>query len=255
MSNIGIAISSRNRPAHLNVCLAHFIAYSPTNHNVNILVCDDNSTEDNALENKRICSHWGVNYYYHTQRIGIAANKNFGLAMMQNNHCIFLFDDDSFPNDVSWSDTYITSMHRNHVHHLTYTPWRVNKRTERDGLYISDWGMGCCMFFSKELIETIGGFDEKYNTYGFEHLAYGRRAFASGMNQDYGAYLTPVDAIGQIFTIDYEYRTLKKQPSMCTIDFEHLSCTEVDVSNDVVKHNHTLFDECNDALYVKLPSV
>lgn len=253
MSNIGIAISTRNRQAHLKMCLAHFIAYHPTEHAVNILVCDDSSNPDCAKENQLTCEYWGINYHYHPTRIGVAANKNFGLAMMADSDVIFLFDDDCFPNDTFWAESYIHTMNRNNVHHMTYTPWFPHQRSERDGMYISEWGMGCCMFFSKQLIEKIGGFDEKYHMFGFEHLSYGRRAFLSGMNQDYGAYLTPIATIGKIFTLDYEYKSLKQQPSIGIIDFEHTRTSHADTSGEIVTRNRKLFDSNDDALYVKLP--
>jgi GT2 family glycosyltransferase len=253
MSKIGIAISTRNRQAHLKMCLAHFVAYYPSEHNVSILVCDDNSQESCAAENNATCEHWGIDYHYHQTRIGVAANKNFGLSAMMDNDVTFLFDDDCFPNDASWVAPYIDIMNQNNVHHLTYTPWMPSQRVERDGMYISEWGMGCCMFFSRQLITKIGGFDEKYHMFGFEHLAYGRRAFISGMNQDYGAYLTPIDAVGKIFTLDYEYKSLKQQPSMGTIDFEHTRTAHAETPGEEVGRNRQLFDNNEDQLYVGLP--
>lgn len=255
MSNVGIAISTRNRQAHLKMCLAHFVAYDPLSYNTSILVCDDNSNENCARENKMTCAHWGVDYHYHKTRIGVASNKNFGLSKMIENDVVFLFDDDCFPNDIMWVDSYINTLKNNNTHHLTYTPWEPSHRTERDGVYISEWGMGCCMFFSKLLIDTIGGFDTKYHLFGFEHLSYGRRAFASGMNQDYGAYLTPVSAIDKIFTLDYEYKILKKQPSLGIIDFEHIRGAYMDTPNDILISNRKIFDLNNDKLYVELPAV
>lgn len=253
MSKIGIAISTRNRQTHLKMCLAHFIAYFPTEHTVDILVCDDNSATDCATENQLTCEHWGINYHYHQTRIGVTGNKNFGLSVMANNDVVFLFDDDSFPNEALWVESYIHIMNHNNVHHMTYTPWFPDQRSERDEMYISEWGMGCCMFFSKQLIEKIGGFDEKYHMFGFEHLSYGRRAFLSGMNQDYGAYLTPIAAVGKIFTLDYEYKSLKQQPSIGIIDFEHVRTSHADTPGEIVSMNRKLFDSNNDAIYVKLP--
>lgn len=252
MSKIGIAISTRNRQVHLKMCLAHFIAYYPSEHQVSILVCDDNSNENCAEANRLTCEHWGVDYHYHKTRIGVAGNKNFGLSAMIDYDVTFLFDDDCFPNELLWVNSYLDTMNRNNVHHLTYTPWLPSKRTERDGMYISEWGMGCCMFFSKQMIEKIGGFDEKYYMFGFEHLSYGRRALLSGMNQDYGAYLTPIEAVGKIFTLDYEYKSLNLQPSIGVIDFEHTRSTYNDADRNIVNRNRQLFDDNNDKLYVEL---
>jgi glycosyltransferase involved in cell wall biosynthesis len=252
MAEIGIAISTRNRQAHLPVCLAHFIAYYPNSSNVRIIVCDDNSDVKYAEVNKKTCESWGVEYHYHSSRMGVSANKNFGLYMLQDCDFVFLFDDDCFPNDNGWEKCYLNAFHLNHVNHLTYTPWMPKNRIAKNGIYTHEIGMGCCMFFSRKIIEAIGGFDEKYYLFGFEHLAYGRRAFASGMNQDYGPYLSPVSSIGKIFTMDYEYKTLKKQPSICTIEFNHIRSASIETPESVINQNRELFYKNQDDLYVPI---
>ena len=255
MSKIGIAISTRNRQKHLKICLAHFVAYYPQEHKVTMMVCDDNSDLDKAQENQLTCAYWGVDYKYHDSRIGVARNKNFGLSILQNNDVVFLFDDDCFPNDNHWVDSYVEIMKQNDVHHLTYTPWEPSQRTEADGMYVSEWGMGCCLFFSKSIIEKIGGFEEQYHMFGYEHLSYARHAFASGMNQKYGAYLTPKSAIGRIFSLDYEYQVLKQHPSLCDIDFQHSRISYKDTPADVIRLNRQRFEANKDKLYVALPTV
>jgi len=250
MHSIGIAISTRNRHAHLKMCVAHFIACMP-DLPTRIAVCDDNSCDEVASANQQLCRDWGIDYYYHDQRLGVAGNKNFGLSMMLDCEMIFLFDDDCFPNEIAWEIPYINAYHQD-IHHMTYTPWMVKQRYQKDNVYVHEWGMGCCMFFSPQLIQKIGGFDEKYELFGFEHLAYGRRAFASGMNQEYGAYLTPCDAIGKIFTLDYEHKVLKQQPLIGPIDFEHIRSVHVDIPRAIVRRNREIFDANQDQMHVAL---
>ena len=251
MNTIGIVISTRNRHAHLNMCVAHFIACMPKN-NTRIAVCDDNSEVNIAHSNRQLCQDWCVEYYYHEHRIGVAANKNFGLSIMSDCEMIFLFDDDCFPNESGWELPYINLYHQN-IHHLTYTPWMPNQRYKKDNVYVHKWGMGCCMFISQKLIHSIGGFDEKYELFGFEHLSYGRRAYSSGMNGDYGSYLTPCDAIGKIFTLDYDYQIKKQEPLIGSIDFSHIRSVHIDIPKDVVRKNRKLFDLNQDSLFVPLP--
>ncbi|MBS1722354.1 MAG: glycosyltransferase [Armatimonadetes bacterium] len=252
MTQIGISVSTHNRPEHLELCLRHLVAYEPATKYARLTVCDDGSTPENSRLNKAVCERWGATFIASDVCRGVAATKNSCLRSVYGLEACFLFDDDCFPDAEDWVDTFVAAHHSSGAHHLSYTPWQPAARVRTGSVYAHPWGMGCCLFFTAPLLASVGGFDEKYKTFGYEHMAYARRAHRAGFNAGLGAYLTPVEAIGRMYALDYEFTVQRQQPSLGTIQFPHVRTVVSERLGASSKANKVLFENDNDDLYIPL---
>lgn len=115
--------------------------------------------------------------YRFTERVGIPKAKNMclQLAMDWGADHIFLFDDDCFPIADDWHLPYIQSGE----HHLCYT--FLESVGKVNGLKIHALGNGCCLYFTRHCIETVGGFDTDFELGKFEHTELSHRIHNAGL--------------------------------------------------------------------------
>ena len=59
------------------------------------------------------------------------------------------------------------------------------------------------MFLTKEAVEKVGAFDERFGRYGFEHADYSDRIHSAGLTP-MGKYLCPAGAGEYIYAMDYD---------------------------------------------------
>jgi GT2 family glycosyltransferase len=170
---IGIGVTTYNRPECLKECLEHI----------------DKHTFDYTMY---------VAHDTDEDRKGVAYRKNECLRALKDCDYVFLFDDDCFPIKDGWIENFT----RLPYPHLLYLNQSHNPFIQR-GSYATiykDCG-GCFMFMTKECIDKVGAFNEKFETYGFEHAEYSIRinkAFNSGYN-----YLSLNNTSEYIYSHDY----------------------------------------------------
>jgi len=150
---IGIGVTTYKRPR----CLAKWkeqVEKTYTNDNVVIYVAED-TVED---------------------RKGVAYRKNECLRALKDCDYVFLFDDDCYPIQAGWIKFFINSGYE----HLIYChPKFHGLKTETDDLLIYNDCGGVFMFMQKSAIERVGGFNEDFGLYGFEHAEYSNRILNS----------------------------------------------------------------------------
>lgn len=117
---------------------------------------------------------------------GIAKAKNQCLAQLDDCEHIFLLDDDVFPIKHSWYMPYIDSG----INHLSFTFSHLhngmtngNRKFEGEHMDCNRFQnpCGCMMYLTKKCLETVGGFDERFIGWGYEHVDYSRRIFNAGL--------------------------------------------------------------------------
>jgi GT2 family glycosyltransferase len=146
---VGIGVTSYNRPECLKECLEHINKHTFMD-NVTLYVAQD-TDED---------------------RQGIAKRKNECLRALKDCDYVFLFDDDCFPIKDGWMEFFINSgnSHLLFLNDKLHNPFSsMNGRT-----WYKNCG-GVFMFMDKETILRVGGFNEKFFIYGFEHAEYSIR--------------------------------------------------------------------------------
>lgn len=176
MTEIAIAISTHNRSDAFMKSLERMLFFKPDN--AEIFVVDDASNDFYKY------AEW-VDYHF-SERAGIprVKNKCLELCMETEAKHIFLFDDDIFPIKKGWEIPYIASG----IHHLCYTFTTAYKHVaerkkgyEKDGFMIHSLANGCMMYFTRECINTVGGFDERFGLGLYEHTDLTRRICNAGL--------------------------------------------------------------------------
>jgi hypothetical protein len=132
-------------------------------------------------------------YQYHADRMrmGVAVNKNTGLELLMEQGVthLFLCDDDTWPlNDlavnkhlwtadaglphsmVCWGDSRLMAAHQ------TYAAWT--------------WPRGVLLYTRRDVIEVVGGMDERFGPGGHEHVEWSRRIHQRGFTPE--SFVTPL---------------------------------------------------------------
>lgn len=171
--NIAVCISTRNRREVFKTCYSNWKKHLPKD--ACLFVVDDASNENYANANYRF-----------EKRAGIpkVKNKCLELCMATNAIHIILSDDDIFPIVDGWEKPYIESG----INHLCYTFTTAYKHVaerkkgyEKDGFMIHSLANGCMMYFTRECINTVGGFDERFGLGLYEHTDLTRRIYNAGL--------------------------------------------------------------------------
>lgn len=107
---------------------------------------------------------------------GIAKAKNMCLAFLDDCDHIFLFDDDCYPKTESWFTPYVFSG----INHLSYT---FNRKilNQSNGLTEYELPSGCMLYINRACLDIVGGFDEDFQGYSYEHVNYSQRVYNVGL--------------------------------------------------------------------------
>lgn len=113
---------------------------------------------------------------------GPAKMRNKCLAKFAYYDFIFLFDDDTYPIRSGWIDYTIDHHLKSSCHWFGIPdPFRDEVvRVEGEVVYWNNL-IGAFSFYSKTLLETIGGYNTAYNRYAYEDAGYQWRVHRSGL--------------------------------------------------------------------------
>lgn len=150
---IGIGITTYNRPECFKKCLEQINKHTPK---------DDKRYHYLAVEDSD------------ESRMGVAFRKNQCLKAFKDFDHIFLFDDDCYPIRGGWAEFFIN----NGGNHQLFLIDRLHKR--KDNIVFNDCG-GVFMYMTKQCIDKVGAFNEKFTPWGFEHAEYSQRIFKAGL--------------------------------------------------------------------------
>lgn len=200
---IGIGITTRNRRQCLELALTHHMAYRP--EGARIIVVDDDSNEYNADRNRELASYLADDYVRTPSRSGVAAAKNLCLRQLSGSDFYFLFDDDAFPADPRWADSFIHSCEESGCQHSVWqdTP---HQRTGSDRIFHhNDWPMGVCLFYSAKAIEQVPEMDPGFGTFGYEHVDHSLRIHAAGLMANRPPFVSPIASNSLIYSLDLHW--------------------------------------------------
>lgn len=174
---LGIGLTTHNRPEVLAKALEHQLKFLPEGA---VLVVVDDASHPPAKAP-------GATLFRFHHNAGISAAKNKCIEMLMDAGCthFFLFDDDSWPITDDWHLPYINSG----IKHLSFTfPRLANGRQNGRRLLSTSRGLaeygspcGCMLYFTREVVEVVGGFDVDYPQWGMEHVDFSNRAFNAGL--------------------------------------------------------------------------
>ena len=177
-----IIVPTCNRTQHLRRCIDALIPELPNDGSVNILVCDDGFTDENRW--MLAAGFSDVVEWKQGPRRGPAANRNFGAKISDCQWLIYI-DDDCVARSgyvAAYLNAFEAAGPRSLFHGLTFplpkVPSLLYEAPEMTGPNKIFWS--CNFAISKRLLETTGGFDERYNLPGFEDVEYSDRLHRLG---------------------------------------------------------------------------
>lgn len=208
-----------------------------------MIVVDDNSDYDSFKKNQKICEENNINFIYNHERKGIAATKNI-CASYLNTEYIFLFDDDCYPRKSGWDQVFIDATKRTGVKHFSYTRELITpgltgnvvhteELTSEEGVSVFSQCFGVCNYFTKDCFDALGGFDENFGMYGYEHAELSQRAWDQGFCGKQRGYYSPTLAKEYLYSLDVDYGWLHEKTDLGDPPFEFKSSTS---DEDMKKH-------------------
>lgn len=194
---IGVGVTTRNRADILETTLQHIRKHTPNAH---IVVVDDASTTPVPEADYRF-----------PEQAGIARAKNKCLELLDDCEHIFLFDDDCYPKADDWWKPYVESPEP----HLMYQFKDFTTRKLGDiGLIYKDerhiaytGARGCMLYAHKSVLDTVGGMDPIFGTWGYEHPSWSDRIHSAGLTT--WRYADVTDSNQLIHSLD-EHEAVKR---------------------------------------------
>lgn len=191
--NLSIAISVHNRHESAKKSIKNWRKFLPKGSK--LFIVDDGSDvpfKGADIRNERA--------------LGIAACKNQCLSLCEGSDYIILADDDVSPKVKDWHLPYIESG----LNHLCFTfdhfsNGKVNGRKKiktENGITYWHEPCGLILFFTKKCLNVVGGMDESYGAWGYEHLQLSRRIHNNGLTPY--PYMDVENSLDLFHSEDYE---------------------------------------------------
>jgi GT2 family glycosyltransferase len=184
--NIGIGILSYNRLSSLKRCLSSIRRYTDLSRTT-IFVSDESSDPRTKewLKNQK-----GIVVLTDQKRLGIAGNSNRLLRCLSRFKYGILLNDDVEVLGSGWERFYAKASEDTKYQHFCYHQVGVygaknhgkisNVGGHKIGT-ITEKPHGAVMFYTNELFNKVGYFDEKFGIYGMEHVDWSTRAARAGI--------------------------------------------------------------------------
>lgn len=177
----GVAVTTHNRRAMALESIAALIKRTP--EDIPIFVVDDGSDEPFVHRSPRLTIR------RNEAPLGIARAKNQCLELLDGFAHMLLLDDDCRPVASTWADFYVQAFKDTGCHHFSLSrirPTNANKRLadiELGGRTLTTWNWPCgvCQFYSRQAIDTVGGFNPAYGRWGYEHVGLSSRIHNAGL--------------------------------------------------------------------------
>lgn len=191
---MGVAISTtgdKHRMPFLETCVRHWDAALPVG--AALFVTVDGSEEDTARVAAEVAdwTMWVFRVGQHTNyptdctdrhRLGVAVNKNTGIELLMDDDVdhLFLSDDDTWPLHPRALAKH-TDLAASGVPH-SMVCWGGSRLlgAMRDAAFWT-WPRGAMLYQTRDVVERVGGMDERFGVGGHEHVEYSNRIFNSGL--------------------------------------------------------------------------
>ena len=181
----GVAICTFNRSQNLRELIQAVIDTVPTD--TRIAVCDDGSTDETPY----IVNEFPSVLNFRGPNLGVGANKNRALWLLQDCAFICILEDDLFPTKPGWFEKYQNIALSTDIHHFCrvqdklvdetvpeFTEWLKTKG------YTPIYGpspRGDFTFITNKVIQTVGGFHPQFMGAGYAHGEWSGRVAKAGL--------------------------------------------------------------------------
>ena len=155
-----------------------------------VFVVDDGSTDGTGSEVDEFTAS-GVKYY-RGPNLGVGANKNRALCLMQNHHFSCMLEDDLVPQEKGWFEIYETVATMTDIHHFCRVQDKLVPEVYDSFVrYLSEamnitpiYGpspRGDMTFITKKVIATVGGMNPLFRGVGYAHGEWSDRVAKAGL--------------------------------------------------------------------------
>lgn len=213
---IAIAIITKDRSKVAAKAISQHLKYRP--EGARIIVVDDNSQyKEGDVDLSAFSGEDGIEYIYSATWLGVAGARNLAMELGDDSDVLFLMDDDIFPKKEGWADLYLQSLARVPKQHLLKAapqPWAGIEMQHRN-IYICKNTTATLFCMTRQLRDTLGGFDAEIGKYGYEDGDYYNRLARTDL-APYGPYCTPqgveeylhiCDLEGSFEDLEWEHRS------------------------------------------------
>ena len=173
---IGIGITTLNRPDFLAATIKAFEGRLPAG--AELVVVDDGSAKP-----VKVPDGWTLHRFPENRGVPSAKNKCIELLHEAGVDHFFLFDDDCYPTSSDWWVPYVVSP----VPHLQYQfedapdHWAIREIRRDDRHRVFDLSRGPMLYFTREVVDEVGGFHRAFGKRGGFHEDFSRRVNEAGL--------------------------------------------------------------------------
>ncbi len=187
---VGLCICTYDRKDSLEKCITTLFQTTKHIKNSYYLVVDDCSSDSTKefLEtfNK---SNPKLNYNIKQKNRGYVDSFNMSLDMATKEDCdvIFVINDDMTFKKTGWVELYLEAIEKSGIQHFNFMDGRnVVGRRDIDNITITyhPWVRGCIEIITKDMYESIGGYNPKFHGTGCMDTEYSDRAILNGFTDD-----------------------------------------------------------------------
>jgi glycosyltransferase involved in cell wall biosynthesis len=180
----GVAIVTYNRGSQLGDQIEAVLRTVPAD--TRVVVCDDGSTDDTPL----IAARHQV-LYLRGLNLGVGANKNRALYALRDAHFFAIIEDDLFPAEPGWFETYEEAAIVSGIHHFcrvqdkevpeNVPPFTVSMAKRGFTPIYGSSPRGDLTFGTGEVIRRVGAFNPAFKGAGFAHGEWSARVDRAGL--------------------------------------------------------------------------
>ncbi len=181
-----VSIITYNRGPQIGNMIEKVLSTVPDG--TDVFVCDDGSDHEHIapiLDFPSVKLYAGPN-------LGVGANKNRALYLMQNHHFSCMLEDDLVPQEKGWFEIYETVATMTDIHHLCRVQDKLVPETHASfARYLSEamnltpiYGpspRGDMTFITKKVITTVGGMNLLFEGCGYAHGNWSNRVARAGL--------------------------------------------------------------------------
>ena len=186
MISRAVSIITYNRSPQLGNIIEAVLSTVPDG--TDVFVVDDGSTDSTAS----LMGSFREVKYYRGPNLGVGANKNRALYLMQNHHFSCMLEDDLIPQLTGWFEIYETVATMTDIHHFcrvedklvpevhaSFTRY-LREAMNLTPLYGSS-PRGDLTFITKKVIATVGGMNPLFEGVGYAHGSWSDRVAKAGL--------------------------------------------------------------------------
>jgi glycosyltransferase involved in cell wall biosynthesis len=165
-----------------------------------VFVCDDGSADDTDI----VTGAFPGVHYHRGPNLGVAANKNRALFLMQNHHFSCILEDDLMPIKENWFSIYEKVSMLTDIHHFCRIQDKeIPETSPAFANYLQTLGAtplyassprGDLTFLTRKVITTVGGLNPMFRGVGYAHGEWSARVVKAGLVAHPSGYVDIAEA-------------------------------------------------------------